>query len=90
MAVDMLLPDKSNLQRSATMLRNITLLFAALVFSGIPASDASADSNSQLYACADQYRDAVREFERVVVRSRDADRTQRRAADDLEEKERGL
>ena len=48
-------------------------------------STATATHNSPLYRATDEYRDAVKDFERAVDRSRYMDRAQERIADDLED-----
>ena len=60
----------------------LTTTIAANLLAVLPAS---AGYDSPLYTAACEYREAVREFERTVIRSRFLSSVHRRVADDLED-----
>jgi hypothetical protein len=49
------------------------------------ATPAQASNDTPIYRAASEYREAVRDFERSVVRSRYLNRTHKRVADDMED-----
>ncbi len=62
---------------------NTAAMIAAISF--FAPAPASASHKSPLYVAADDYRDAVKDFERAVLRSRYIERFQERVVDDLED-----
>ena len=68
------------------MLRNLFPIFmmSATALIGL-ASTAEAGGRHPVYYAADDYRDAVVDFERAVFKARDMDRAERTLADELED-----
>lgn len=63
----------------------LPVVIAVSIFSTFGADSARADSRSPIYCAADAYREAVREFERLVLRIRYIERVDERLVDDLED-----
>ena len=63
----------------------LAVMMIAVVTATITPSTASASNNSPLYEAADQYRDAVVDFELHVIKSRQFERYDVRLVDDLED-----